>query len=70
MGRPAGAVRKDEWKLVENFESKEFELYNLKNDISEKTNLFKSNPEKGKELKTLLKNWQISVDANMPILKM
>ncbi len=70
MGIPAGAVRKGDWKLVENFETHEFELYNLKNDISENANLFKSNTEKGVELVTLLKNWQKSIDANMPISKL
>ena len=70
MGRPAGAVRKGDWKLVENYETHEFELYNLKNDISENTNLFKSYTEKGVELVTLLKNWQKSIDANMPIPKL
>lgn len=70
MGRPAGAVRKGDWKLVENYETHEFELYNLKNDISENTNFFKSYTEKGVELVTLLKNWQKSIDANMPIPKL
>lgn len=69
MSRPAGAVRQGEWKLVENFETGKFELFNLKEDIGETKNLLKRQPEKAQALSKLLKKWQLSVDANMPIRK-
>jgi arylsulfatase A len=70
LGRPSGAVRKGDWKLIENFETSAFELYNLKNDLSEKTNMINNEIETSNELKGLLKEWQKSINANMPIQKM
>ena len=42
-----------------------FELYNLKADIGEQKNLAKEMPEKVKELKKMLENWQNKVNAQM-----
>lgn len=64
--RPAGAIREGEWKLVENYETGETELFNLKNDISESKNLSSSYPKKSKELYNKFKNWRIEVGAKMP----
>jgi arylsulfatase A len=69
MSRPAGAIRQGDWKLVESFETGELELFNLKEDIGETKNLLKEQPNKAQELTQLLKKWQLSVDANMPIRK-
>jgi arylsulfatase A len=66
-GRPAGAVRVGDWKLVKNFETGKTELFDLKKDISEKNDLTRKNPEKSKELDVLLKNWQKGINANMPV---
>ena len=65
-GRPAAAVRQGDYKLVELYETGQFELYNLKQDIAEKNNLASTIPEKTKELADLLKNWRLDVKANMP----
>ena len=65
-GRPAGAVRDGEWKLVENYETGKTELFNLKYDISESNDLSLSFPEKSNELVDKLKKWQTEVDAQMP----
>ncbi len=64
---PAGAVRKGDWKLIENMESGDISLYNLSVDIGETTDLSEAYPQKAKELYTLLKKWQEDVDAAMPI---
>ncbi len=64
---PAGAVRKGDWKLIENFVTGEVELYNLKSDISEANNLSDLFPEKRNELEGILKNWQKNVKAEFPI---
>lgn len=65
-GRPSGAVRLGDYKLIEFFEDNRIELYNLKNDIEEKTDLSETNPEKAEELKQLLHQWRKDVGAQMP----
>lgn len=64
---PAGAIRKGKWKLLEFFEDKHIELYNLDEDIGEKKNLYEKMPEKAKELYKLLKDWRKSVNAEVPM---
>lgn len=64
---PAGAVRKGDWKLIENQVTGKVRLYNLRADISESMDLAELYPEKTKELKTLLKNWQKEVKAEFPV---
>jgi arylsulfatase A-like enzyme len=63
---PAGAVRAGDWKLIEFFETGKAELYNLKDDIGEKTDLSAKNPEKAKELRDMLTAWRAHVKAPMP----
>ena len=63
----AGAVRKGDWKLVENQVTGETKLYNLKVDISESTDLTAMYPDKAKELYALLKGWQTEVGAEFPV---
>jgi len=53
---PVGVVRKGDWKLLEFFEDDRLELYNLRDDISEKHNLAKQKPQITAELHNLLKN--------------
>ncbi len=67
LGRPAGSVRVGDFKLVENFENGNVELYNLKEDISESKDLSKKMKEKTREMHQLLDNWQKSVNAQMPV---
>lgn len=63
---PAGSVRSGDWKLIEFFEDGRLELYNLKDDLGEKTNLAHRLPGKRDELHGLLKDWRAAVDAPMP----
>jgi arylsulfatase A-like enzyme len=63
---PVSAIRQGAWKLLEFFEDNRMELYNLKEDISEKNNLSKTNPQKTAELLELLTVWRNKVDAAMP----
>lgn len=65
-GTPSGAIRMGNWKLIEFFGDQHVELYNLSDDLSEKTDLANSNPEKRKELHEALVAWQKAVDAKMP----
>ncbi len=63
---PGGAIRKGDWKLIENFENDSLELYNLKNDIGETKNLRDQYPQKTKELLKDLVLWQESTNAPIP----
>ena len=66
-GKPGGAVRDGDWKLIERYETGGFELYNLKEDIGEKNNLAEEMPDKVTELSSLLKAWYQETDAQMPM---
>ena len=57
-GRSASSIRRGDWKLIEFFDTGEIELYNLKEDLSEKQNLVNVNPEKAAELHSLLIKWR------------
>jgi uncharacterized sulfatase len=63
---PASAVRKGDWKLIENLVTGELNLYNLYADISEAMDLSELYPEKTAELSQILKNWQKEVKAEFP----
>ncbi|MEE4286528.1 MAG: sulfatase/phosphatase domain-containing protein, partial [Mariniphaga sp.] len=65
-GRPSGAVRFGDFKLIEFFEDDRVELYNLKNDLEEENDLSEIHPEKAEELKKILHQWRKSVGAQMP----
>lgn len=61
--RPVSVIHKGDWKLIENYEDSSFELYNLKNDISEKKNLAEIHPDVLCKLKNELDEWKKKVDA-------
>jgi arylsulfatase A-like enzyme len=65
-GRPGGAVRMGDWKLIENYEFGDLELYNLKDDIGETRNLAQIQPERAGRMLEKLRSWRKQVDANMP----
>jgi len=54
------ATRRGDWKLVQT--KSDFELYNLKTDISEQTNLAAANPELVEELKASWNEWEQTVE--------
>lgn len=66
LGRPAAAVRLGDFKLVEFYETGKTELYNLRTDVSETTDLTRNQPAKSKELRARLDAWRRTVNANMP----
>ncbi len=68
-GRAYSSVRKGDWKLIYFHVKGEFELFNLREDISEKNNLAKSIPDKMQELAKELSNYIVKVKAQMPIDK-
>jgi arylsulfatase A len=65
-GFSGGAVLKDDWKLIERFDSGKTELYHLANDPSEQTDRSVDRPEKVAELKTNLADWRKRVSARTP----
>jgi arylsulfatase A-like enzyme len=64
-GKSAGAIRDGNYKLIEFYDTKEVELYDLAKDIGERNNLANEQPEKAAELKTKLAAWRASVNAEM-----
>ncbi len=66
---PCGVIRKGDWKLIQYFEDGTLELYNLKNDPSEKTNLVQKNTKKSTLLLAELKAWQKATHAPIPTKK-
>lgn len=65
---PAGAIREGDWKLIEFYEDNHVELYNLKNDISEKNNLATKETGISKQLLSELQAWRKSVGAKLPVI--
>ena len=64
-GRLGGVIRQGDFKLIERYEDGTLELYNLKEDISEKRNIAMQNLRKTKVMQKQLHKWLKSVDATM-----
>ena len=64
--RPVSVIRQGDWKLIENFEDGELEMYNLKKDISEQQNLVNKYPKVAKRLHKQLKKWRKETKAPVP----
>jgi arylsulfatase A-like enzyme len=64
---PGSAVRLGRYKLIDNFQSGKQEMYDLENDLSETTDISAANPEKTRELYTLLKKWRAETNAKMMV---
>jgi len=60
------SIRKGDWKLVYWHKTQSMELFNLQEDLMEKTNLANQRPEKLKELAKELGNYLRTVKAQMP----
>lgn len=67
-GIPTSAMRKGDFKLIQDLEDGEYELYNLKEDISEHNNLSQLEGDIVKEMGAELDAWRKEVDAK-PLLK-
>ncbi|WP_419189970.1 sulfatase [Stieleria marina] len=64
--RPCTIMRVGNWKLHEYFEDGGLELYNLKNDPGEQTNLAESHPARRDELHARMQQWRSDIDAPVP----
>ncbi len=63
---PAAAVRMDDYKLLEFFETGALELYDLRADIGEQVNLVDSLPEVAARLRDTMTGWRATVGAMVP----
>jgi arylsulfatase A-like enzyme len=64
--RPGSVVRMGDWKLHQYFEDGGLELYNLREDIGERTNLAETNSGKTQELLMILEEWRDNTGAPVP----
>jgi arylsulfatase A-like enzyme len=56
-GFPGGAIRLGDWKLIENYEDGSVQLYNLRADIGERTDLAAAEPARVKTMRARLHAW-------------
>lgn len=61
---PSGAIRNDHWKLLENYETGERELYNLASDLGETNNVAAEHPDTVALLSKKLEAWRQDVGAD------
>lgn len=66
MWKPGSAIRKGNWKLIVFYEDNRIELYNLAADPGETRDISGDNPQKVKELKTLLDERLAETHAKFP----
>ena len=62
-GFPASAIRAGDYKLIEDLEDGELELYNLRDDISEHNNLMQLYPGRAEKMHGMLRDWRKSIGA-------
>jgi arylsulfatase A-like enzyme len=65
-GSPGCSVRAGDYKLIEFFEDRHVELYNLREDCGEERNLAEAEPAVRDRLRTMLHEWLESVEAKIP----
>ena len=63
---PVSAVRTRDWKLLEYYEDNRAELFHLKKDLGETTDLAKQHPERTAQLRRQLQRWRDEVGAQEP----
>ena len=63
---PVSIVQSGDWKLMEFLEDGRLELYHLREDLGEATNLASSRAEKAAEMQARLAAWRDEVRALMP----
>ena len=66
-GRPAAAIRNENDKLILFFEESRVELYNLKKDIGETTDLAATQPKKAAAMRRRLEDWLRATEAQIPV---
>ena len=69
MWTPGAAIRKGNWKLIQFYHFKKTELYNLREDLGESTDLSEMHPEKAQNLLAELAEWQKKLGASLPVTR-
>lgn len=64
---PASAIREGDWKLIEFLEDGRRELFNLRSDPGEQSDLSEAEPARVKELHAALDAWRSRVNALLPV---
>jgi len=64
--RPAGAIRRGRYKLIDYYHCDERELYDLETDVGENDNLAAEQPTRADRLQRRLAQWRKQVGAQMP----
>ena len=65
-GKPGGAVRAGNWKLIQWYDDMQCELYDLSTDLSENHNVAAEYPDVANSLLRQLTSFRTEVDAQMP----
>jgi arylsulfatase A-like enzyme len=65
-GTPGSSVRSGDYKLIEFFEDGQIELYNLRDDPGETSNLAQAQPDMVRQLHGALVAWREEVEARIP----
>jgi arylsulfatase A-like enzyme len=63
---PYSIIRSRNWKLIKRYEGKTYELFDLREDLSEESDLSEKHPEKVAELNQKLETWLMDTGAKMP----
>ncbi|MCK5175067.1 MAG: DUF4976 domain-containing protein, partial [Planctomycetes bacterium] len=63
---PYSIIRQGDYKLIKRYADKQFELFNLKNDLSEDIDLAEAMPEKVAELNARLDEYLEDCGAKLP----
>lgn len=66
LGRPSAAIRRGNDKLILFFDDNRAELYDLKSDIGETTDLAAAQPGKAADLRRRLERWLRETNAQIP----
>ena len=66
-GAPSAAIRRGDWKLIEWYEDRRIELFNLARDLSEQTDLAAAEPARAAALRDELHAWQHQVGAQFAV---
>lgn len=65
-GRPSGAIREEDWKLIEHYEDGRMELFNLREDPSEKNDRSAAEPARVATMRGKLEAWRREIHAATP----
>ena len=65
LDQPGAAIRQGDYKLIEFYQDNRIELYDLKNDLSERHDLARSHPRQAAALRQRLAAWRDAVGAQM-----